>query len=567
MISHASRYSLACTPTGTNGSTRLDVTVTDTDSGVTCDPINVTRDTLNESAGRIASLMIGANVADVARQLGNALDEAQSEPVVTSSHSKPQRPWRAFPVELLPPVMSGLAIAGARSLCVDPSMFALPMLSIAGAAIGNTARARMSPDYHAPANVWTGVVVRSGERKSPALRAVMSPIYTRQQKAAEEYAQAVADHERDVERWKATPKKERGDSPVEPPAYPHLYLSDTTTEAIAIRLSTQPRGLAVVLDELAGLFSGMNQYRAKGGNDRESYLAFYDANAAKIDRKSATPPTIFIPRAFIAVAGMIQPGALARALGPAEFDSGLASRFLLASPPAMRATWSDGGVGECHRDAWRDLLFTLLDTPLPDQPLLIPPSDDAMRLWAAAHDRLEEDRHHERDDRVRAARAKIIGVIPRLSLIFQIVSAASGDQHASVRLIDATSMQRAIDLAEWFTYETQRVYGLLNDDGGDDTSIIARIEDNGGVVSVRELMRWSREFRTASLAEDYINSLVKEGVGRWQWNAQRGRAGQPRRVFCLLTRADADATPRHAFKNGDCVSVSSVNAGESTEGR
>jgi len=97
---------------------------------------------------------------------------------------------------------------------------------------------------------------------------------------------------------------------------------------------------------LSALFTGMNQYRAKGGHDREFYLAAYDANTAKIDRKSATPPVIFIPQAFVAITGMIQPGTLASVLRPGDFDSGMAARFLMASPPPQRATWSDGGIRE-----------------------------------------------------------------------------------------------------------------------------------------------------------------------------------------------------------------------------
>ena len=160
-----------------------------------------------------------------------------------------------------------------------------------GAVIGNAARARMSADYFAPTNVWSAVVVRSGERKSPVLRAVMQPLHTRQDKAAEEHAQAMAEYESELEKWRRLETKVRRvrDRPVEPGSYPHLFLSGTTTEAIMQRLVEQRRGLAVVLVELSGFFSGMNQYRTKGGNDREAYLAFYDAGAAKIDRKSATP--------------------------------------------------------------------------------------------------------------------------------------------------------------------------------------------------------------------------------------------------------------------------------------
>ena len=467
--------------------------------------------------------------------------------------------WRPFPVDALPTVMRQFAEAVSRSLCVDPAMPALPMLSVAGAAIGNAARARMSADYFAPANIWSAVVLRSGERKSPALGAVMQPLHTRQYEEALQHARAVADYESAMEAWKALPAKTRRmkDRPVEPDGYPHLYLSDTTTEAIVLRLTQQPRGLAVVLDELAGFFSGMNQYRTKGGNDREAYLAFYDAGAAKIDRKSATPPTIYVPRAFVTVTGMIQPGALARALGPAEFDSGLAARFLLAAPPPRIATWTSEGVPDAARKAWGGVLGGLLDLPLPEHPALVAPSDGAMRLWAEAHDRLERERFAEPDDRIRAARAKLIGVIPRLSLIIQCVAAASGDGPPGVRLIDEGSMAQAVRLAEWFTHETRRVYGVLEGDAEED--ILARIAANGGKVTVRELMRWSRaEFPSAQVADAYLQMLVEDGVGMWVFPRPGTTGGRPKRIFTLLRGDDNDQSPPGTATNGGSVTVTSV---------
>jgi hypothetical protein len=71
-------------------------------------------------------------------------------------------------------------------------------------------------------------------------------------------------------------------------------------------------------------------------------------------------------------------------------------------------------------------------------------------------------------------------------------------------------------------------------------------------------MRWSREFRTAAIAESYLDSLVRDGAGRWAWVEQRGR-GRPRRVFILLEGADADSNRIDGAKNGNCVSVSAVS--------
>jgi hypothetical protein len=65
----------------------------------------------------------------------------------------------------------------------------------------------MSSDYAAPPNIWSAILCRSGERKSPVLRAVMRPIYDAQAERAAEYAQTVAGYESEIERWKALPPK------------------------------------------------------------------------------------------------------------------------------------------------------------------------------------------------------------------------------------------------------------------------------------------------------------------------------------------------------------------------
>lgn len=437
--------------------------------------------------------------------------------------------WRPFPLDALPPVIRQMAIEIARTMAVDPVMAALPMLSIAGACIGNTAWARMRDDYYAPANIWSAIVLRSGEKKSPVLRAIMRPIYDRQAEAATQYASTVSEYRKKIRQWNAMPKKQRGDEPIEPPSFPHLYLQDATTEAIAVRLVEQPRGLPLVMDELSAFFSGMDQYRARGGHDRESYLAFYDAGPAKMDRKSAIPPTIVIPRAFVAVTGMIQPGVLARVLKPAEFDSGMAARFLFASPPLIQGRWTEEGIPARVRDDWRDALYALLALPLPERPTSISLSPDATQIWARTHDRMEAARYAEADDRMRAARAKLIGVIPRLALIHEMMSAVPHD--GTVRVIGTSAMRSAVEIAEWCVRETRRVYGLLVT-GSREEQLLEMIEARGGTITPRELFEFSRAFRESNAATLCLEGLVRAGLGSWDWLPQSGR-GRPSRVFRL----------------------------------
>jgi Protein of unknown function (DUF3987) len=301
----------------------------------------------------------------------------------------------------------------------------------------------------------------------------------------------------------------------------------------------------------------MDQYRARGGHDRESYQSFYDAGPVKIDRKNAKPPVVFVPRAFVCVTGMIQPGILARQLGPAEYDSGLAARFLLAAPPPMVATWTGDSISDAVRNGWRDSLHTMLTHQLPESPTLVPLSDVAMRLWAAAHDRMDAARHVELDNRLRAARAKLIGAIPRIALIFQLTSATSGEGFTIVRAIDDLAMKRAIEVVEWCAHETRRVYALLavEIEGDGDAAILRRIEAAGGTCTARDLMHWSRRFRSsAKMAGNYLDSLVSDGMGRWECVAT---GGHPSKVF-ILQAADGgngNENPRSEAKNRACVTV------------
>jgi hypothetical protein len=444
-------------------------------------------------------------------------------------------PWRPFPLDALPLPMTDMASEIGRTMFVDPAAAALPMLTIAGACIGNTMCARMKSGYQAPAVIWSATVQRSGEKKTPVLSEIMRPIYERQNELAEEYTMRSNEYSESLARWKSTPKSERGEAPLDPGPFPHLYLSDATTEAIAVRLKEQPRGLALVLDELSALWTGMNQYRAHGGRDRENYLAFYDAGQLKIDRKGTAESTIFVRHAFVAITGMIQPGILARNLSATEFESGFVARFLLAAPPPMQSRWTAEGIPDRTRCGWRDSLRGLLDLVPSERPALLEPSRTAMELFASAHDRMESERHAEKDDAMRAARAKLIGAVPRIALIHEAVTAAMIGE--PIRAIGEIAMKSAIRIVDWCTRETKRVYGLLI--AGDDAMRI--IESCGGMIAPRQLAQRCWSIRTVSAAEDYLCSLVAEGAGKWTFLKPSPKGGRPSRVFMMRFLYDTAA--------------------------
>ena len=90
--------------------------------------------------------------------------------------------------------------------------------------------------------------------------------------AMKQFADALAIHERDMAQWK------RSKSSTPPPTKPELpiadrcWTDDATTEAMAMLLQQNPRGLLMVRDELAGWFNFDRYAGGKGGGDAAKWL-------------------------------------------------------------------------------------------------------------------------------------------------------------------------------------------------------------------------------------------------------------------------------------------------------
>ena len=453
----------------------------------------------------------------------------------------PLPPYHPFPSHALPGPLNSLVMAGAASIGCDGAFIGLPLLAGLSAAIGNSRVVLVRPGWREPAVLWMALVGVSGTGKSPAYRLALRPIQQRQSKLWSEYKQKMKEHKDAVREWKSAKRDDRGQQPADPPDCEHLYCGDVTVEALACRLEGSPRGLLVTVDELAGWFKSWNAYKKQGG-DRESYLSFYDAQAAKIDRKTSIPPTIYIPRAFVAVAGGIQPGILQRVLDVELFDAGLAARFLFAHPPEPVVSWRDdkvsGGllaqVDDVFSGLWAMSMPTGPDGP---EPVELPLDRDATRLMADFVNRSGAEQAMMSDDRLKAAWAKLRGAAARLALVLHCAALASDEPVLNPDAIDEPTVRSGIILAEWFGHEAKRLYLLLgeSDDERDRRKLVELISRNGGRITVRELMQASRQYRHDSqAAESTLTALAKDGLGRWIHDDHGGKPGRPVGVFELV---------------------------------
>jgi hypothetical protein len=430
-------------------------------------------------------------------------------PAAAARHQAPSQ-YQPFRVSALPkPVAAFVSECAAATGC-DPAFVALPVLTFLGAAIGNTRRLHVKSTYQAPAILWTGIVGESGTGKTPALRAALSAAY---------------DHELDHQ-GKAEPQR--------------FLVSDTTTEALAEIMASNPRGIFCVRDELAGWFGSIDRYTDKKGGcsaDQSFLLSAHDGVPHTVDRRTGEKRHLHIPRASLWVTGGIQPGILARAMGKAEREAGLLARLLLACPPSRPHTFSEDDVTDATRTAFHALVAWLLAL---DGNAVVHLSPEAKRMWVAFHDRTAEESMRLTGD-LAAAWSKFRDTALRIALILHLAG-QDGDA------VSVLTMERAIVLTEWFKHESQRVYAILSvgcakhSERFDEELLLAWIEEHG-CVTARDVARGPRRFRGSGKAEPVLKRLAARGDIQSEHRPPDAKGGPSATVYRRADNPNAAPTP------------------------
>jgi hypothetical protein len=449
-----------------------------------------------------------------------------------------------FPVEVLPEPLAAFAREGARALTCDPAFIAVPLITAAASAIGNTRKIRLKRDWSEPAVVWAATVGESGTVKSPALELAIRPLWRRQQEILKAHAQARSEHKAALAEWKKLPKAQRDEQPEPPDPCKHPLCSDITIEALADRLQATPRGTLVTMDELGTWFGSFSRYN-KTSPDVSHWLALFGARSLKVDRKTAEKTTLYVKHAAVCVTGTIQPATLGRNLVPEFFENGLAARLLVAMPPTQPKRWSDDEISDSTRRGVDDLFSRLFELRPDDgidgdpEPRMIDLSPEALpmfRDFVNVHGEETNSLHGP----VRAAWSKLEGYAARFALIFHCSRGATGEK--DLDYIDGYDIENGIELARWFGEEAKRVYHRVQetDEQRDRRELIELIMRLGWRVTARDLMRHTRKYKTAEEAHAALKQLEDAAEGSFIELDTGGRRPQ---VFCLAQNPDREIAP------------------------
>jgi hypothetical protein len=268
----------------------------------------------------------GLQVQQEAQRLARAVERADTNKTISIT-------------ELLPPNLAEALQIRTRYLPADDVAACMAFLVCVSGVVklGTEVIASRAADYRVPLNLYGALVARSGAKKSPLSRLLVS-------KPTEELRIELArSHSRAMEDWT---EQNRGVKPSErpdPPKAPYLSISDATAEALAQQLQVQEdRGLGLLLhrDELAGLFGNLNQYRSGRGSDSEQLLEAYDGSGFRSLRVAAVNGGRAYSRCHLSIWGTIQPAVLQALVGDGD-ASGLWARYLFIPLPEMVVRLAD----------------------------------------------------------------------------------------------------------------------------------------------------------------------------------------------------------------------------------
>ncbi|NJL26396.1 MAG: DUF3987 domain-containing protein [Thermoanaerobaculia bacterium] len=397
-----------------------------------------------------------------------------------------------MPPVLLPKVLRYWLLDISDRMQVALELAAVPALVSLAAVVGRKLgiHPKAQDDWLVVPNLWGGIIARPGKMKSPTLAETMRPIrhlvnterqrYQETQDAAKARLESLKAKELAIkDQLRQAFKKGDADTPAalerelvevsseidlaEKECTERRYIiNDPTVEKLGALLTTNPWGLLLERDELAGWLRSLERDDRRG--DREFFLeAWNGTNAYTVDRIGRG--TVHIPALCLSIIGGIQPTKLSRFVAEAVEGGyaadGLLQRFQLLVWPEDQGEWRlidrqpDFGAREQVLDLFRNL--SELDGPGEGEP--IPArrfAPDAQELF---YDWLTELEHRLHSEEMRGTPAfeshlaKYRSLMPSLALLFHLV-----DEGLTPTSVSLRAAQCAADWCEFLEAHARKIY-------------------------------------------------------------------------------------------------------------
>jgi hypothetical protein len=337
-----------------------------------------------------------------------------------------------FPLDVFPKALADLIQSIAESVNCPPDFAAVYALGVAAGTIGARFNLEVKPGYVETTNLWLCSIARVGGGKSPSITPISNPIYDEQ-----------------------TRRSHAGEKiPV--------FVQDITVEKLLELMGEAKVGMLMIHDELASWIQSMNQYKAKGGNDRQKYLAMWSSEPVSVHRKDPNSPEVYVRYPRLSILGGIQPSKLMELRNTT--DDGFFDRILFSFPkdrPIQAENWIT--IARDRTVEWDRAINVLRNVTMSTSkegnltPTFLKLADAGREVWVEWTQWIA-DRVNQFDypEFLRGPTIKIRGYAARLALVLHILHEAYGEQ--TPPRLGADAVRRGMILGQYFLAHAERVY-------------------------------------------------------------------------------------------------------------
>jgi hypothetical protein len=255
-------------------------------------------------------------------------------------------------------------------------------ISAVATAIGNTYHIRIKNDWVANSALYMILVGRAGLGKTPPLEASFKPIRELDKKKFLAY-------KAEMENYEYSGDGKKGEETKNKPKLVRTIVSDFTPEALMRAHDDNQRGIAILVDEIIGMFNSVNQYNR--GQLIEQLLTAFSGGSLNIIRVN-NPIPIYIEHPCINIIGSIQTKVVHGLFKKGYEDNGFLDRILFAYPKTQKiSAWVNTGEEKIGiskpAQCWAAIIDTILSLEYKGKdgeepkPTIIPMNDEAKNYF------------------------------------------------------------------------------------------------------------------------------------------------------------------------------------------
>jgi hypothetical protein len=337
-----------------------------------------------------------------------------------------------FPLEVFPKALADLIRSIAESVNCPADFAAIYALGVAAGTIGARFNLEIKPGYVETSNLWLCSIARVGGGKSPSIMPISYPIYEEQNR--------------------------RSHAGEKIPA----FVQDITVEKLVELMCESKVGMLMINDELASWIQSMNQYKTKGGNDRQKYLAMWSSEPVSVHRKDPNSPEVYVRYPRLSILGGIQPSKLMELRNTT--DDGFFDRILFSFPkdrPIQAENWIT--IARDRTVEWERAIDVLRNVTMKTSkegnltPTFLQLADSGREVWREwtqwIADRVNQSDYPEF---LYGPTIKIRGYAARIALVLHVLHEAYGEQ--TPPRLGADAVRRGMILGQYFLAHAERVY-------------------------------------------------------------------------------------------------------------